>query len=66
MWHESRIYDWSDWIDRGVKAGWNIDNEGNFVFERADDALRFKRGTASLDLSMIAGGVMGRRKYSST
>jgi hypothetical protein len=60
MCHESIANAWADWIDRGAKAGWDIDGDGNFVFQTAEDAMRFKRGTANLDLSMVSKRVRGR------
>jgi hypothetical protein len=60
MCHEGIADDWADWIDRGAKAGWDIDGNGNFVFQTAADANRFKRGTVNLDLSIVSKGVVAR------
>jgi hypothetical protein len=60
MCHEGIGDHCADWIDRGAKAGWDIDGDGNFVFQTAADAIRFRRGTANLDLSMVSKSVVGR------
>jgi hypothetical protein len=60
MCHERIADQWADWIDRGAMAGWDVDGDGNFVFQTAADATRFRRGTANLDLSMVSKGVVGR------
>jgi hypothetical protein len=60
MCHESIADVWADWIDRGARAGWDIDGDGNFAFQTAEDAARFERGTANLDLSMVSKRVRAR------
>jgi hypothetical protein len=60
MCHEGIADHWADWIDRGAKAGWDIDGDGNFVFQTAADATRFKRGTTNLDFTIVSKGVVGR------
>jgi hypothetical protein len=60
MCHESIADDWADWIDRGAKAGWDIDGDGNFVFQTAADAICFKRKTVNLDFSIVSKGVVAR------